>query len=68
MNEAFGLQEGDRIRLVSMQDDPDPIKPGSTGTVIGFHKDPTFPQIWVKWDNGRGLNLIPGKDQFEIIV
>ena len=26
---------GDRIRLLSMSDDPQPITPGQTGTVVG---------------------------------
>jgi len=68
MNRAFGVQEGDRVRLISM-DDPDPIKPGSTGTVVGIYDGPPHPQIWVKWDKRRGLNLnlIPGVDHFELL-
>ena len=57
---------GDRIRLLSMPDDPDPIPAGSTGTVISTTTG-TFAQLDVDWDNGRTLALIPGVDQYEII-
>ncbi len=58
---------GDRIRLISMPNDPDPIPAGSTGTVISATTG-TFAQIDVDWDNGRTLALIPGVDQYEIIA
>ena len=58
---------GDRIRLLSMPDDPDPIPAGSTGTVISTTTG-TFAQLDVDWDNGRTLALIPGVDQYEIIA
>jgi len=44
MNRAFGVQEGDRVRLISM-DDPDPIKPGSTGTVVGIYDGQPHPPV-----------------------
>lgn len=53
---------GDRIELVHMGDDPDPITPGTRGTID--HIGGTFQgqtQIGVDWDNGRALMvLIPG--------
>ena len=59
---------GDRIRLLSMPYDPDPIPAGSTGTVISATTG-TFAQIEVDWDNSsRSLALIPGVDQYEIIA
>ena len=61
---------GDRIRLVAMQDDPDPIQVDQTGTVVGVHshqaKEP-WHQIDVAWDNGRTLMLVSPPDLFEII-
>ena len=56
---------GDRIRLVRMcADDPDPIPPGSEGTVA---RPPTFFQnawdVSVNWDNGRSLGLVVPPDQ-----
>ena len=60
------VQIGDRIRLLHMPDDPDPISAGSTGRVVGVTDGP-LAQISVDWDNGRSLNLVPGVDQFEIV-
>jgi hypothetical protein len=58
---------GDRIRLVRMPSDPDPIKPGATGTVTAVCGG-DFPQIQVAWDDGgRSLALLPGIDQFELV-
>ena len=55
---------GDKIILIEMPKDLDPVKPGSTGTVI----DVTKFNIMVKWDNiNRSLALIPELDKFEII-
>ena len=63
---------GDRIRLIHMPDDPDPIKPGSTGTVrsvkphsFGFRNP--WVQVDVEWDNGRKLMLSVPPDEYEII-
>ena len=58
---------GDRIRLLSMPDDPDPIPAGATGTVRSVTTG-AFAQIEVDWDNSqRTLALVPGVDRFEII-
>jgi hypothetical protein len=62
---------GNRIRLLAMQDDPDPIPVGQTGTVVGIKrhgsdKDEWF-QIDVSWDNGRTLMLVSPPDEFEIV-
>lgn len=65
------VHEGDRIRLVSMPNDPDPVPTGSLATVTGVvcysqsqpkHMD----QIQVVWDNGRTLNLAPVCDRYEL--
>ena len=63
--------KGDRIRLVAMADDPDPICAGQTGTVIdvrrhGSGRD-TWHQLDVAWDDGRTLMLVSPPDTFEII-
>jgi len=60
------VQIGDRIRLLHMPDDPDPIPAGSTGTVVRVTDGP-LAQISVDWDNGRCLNLVPEIDRFEIV-
>lgn len=63
---------GDRIRLLAMSDDPDPIAPGQLGTVLGVShhgcgKD-AWCQIDVAWDNGRTLMLVSPPDQFEVVT
>jgi len=61
---------GDRIRLVAMIDDPDPIQVGQTGTVVGIRSHggrEIWHQIDVAWDNGRTLMLVVPPDEFEII-
>jgi hypothetical protein len=62
---------GDRIRLLDMQDDPDPILPGQTGTVTGVFLHGKGGKEWcqidVSWDDGRTLLLVSPPDTFEII-
>jgi len=61
------IRPGDRIRLIAMPDDPDPILAGSEGVVVEVTDGP-LGQITVRWDNSsRSLALIPGVDVFEII-
>jgi hypothetical protein len=60
------IRTGDRIRLLSMPDDPDPIPVGSTGTIEAVTEGP-LGQVWVRWDSSRTLALIPGVDRFEVI-
>jgi hypothetical protein len=57
---------GTRIRLIEMPHDPNPIEPGTLGTVTSVHEKTR--QIGVKWDNGRGLFLIIGVDKFEVVT
>lgn len=54
------VAEGTRVQLVSMHLDPDPVPVGTRGTVTGGNGG----QVWVKWDDGRSLNLLPGADQW----
>ena len=60
---------GDRIRLINMPDDPNPIEPNTTGTVTSIDTLIMFGEdhLNVDWDNGRRLNLIVGIDEFEVI-
>ncbi|MBC8426429.1 DUF4314 domain-containing protein [bacterium] len=60
------IRKGDRIRLIHMPDDPDPIPAGSTGTIESVTEGP-LGQVWVRWDSGRSLALVPGVDRFEVI-
>lgn len=62
---------GDRIRLIFMDDDPDPIQPGQLGTItyvnVVYSGSEQWMQIVVDWDNGRKLMLACPPDRFEII-
>lgn len=64
-------QIGDRIQLIAMPDDPDPIKPGATGTVtdVGRHGEGSdaWVQIDVDWDDGRTLVLSSPPDRIETV-
>jgi hypothetical protein len=56
------MRIGDRIELLSMPDDPDPIPVGTRGTItyvgseLPSRRGPSR-QYGVKWDNGRTLGL-----------
>ena len=62
-----GLSVGERIRLVHMVDDPDPVPAGTMGTVTEIHIHSDWSQIEVSWENGRRLMLVSPPDKFEII-
>ena len=55
---------GTRICCDNMPDDPQPIEPGTLGTVRGVDD---AGQVMMKWDNGRSLSLIPGVDCFHVV-
>lgn len=54
---------GDRVECICM-DDVQAVPAGTQGTV--YHID-SMGTIHVRWDNGSGLGLIPGVDQYKII-
>ena len=58
---------GDRIELIKMGEDPNPIEPGTKGTVnfIGVGLPHTI-QYGVKWDDGRKLLLCVPPDEFRL--
>ncbi len=61
------LKKGDRIRLVSMPQDPDPIPVGSLGTVVAVYDHHDWTQVDVDWDSGRSLMLTMPEDCIDII-
>ena len=61
------FKAGDRVRLVSMTDDPDPIPAGTTGTVAGVYPQRDWSQVDVDWDNGRSLMLSLPPDRIAVI-
>ena len=54
---------GTRIELLKM-DDPQAPPVGTRGTVEGVDD---IGNIMVRWDNGSGLNLVPGVDEYKIV-
>ena len=52
---------GDRIMLIGMPNDPDPVPHGTQGTVESVlcmtWPEQEWAQVTVKWDNGRRLSL-----------
>ena len=54
---------GKRIRLISMENDPNPVEKGSMGTI--YHVGHGV--INVRWDSGRTLGVVEGEDLFEIV-
>jgi hypothetical protein len=55
--------KGSRISLVEMHNDPDPIPPGTMGTVKYIDDI----QVQVDWDNGRCLNLALPQDKYLVV-
>ena len=61
------MKKGDRIMLVSMPEDPDPLLPGCQGTVTSVSVFTGWKQVWVDWDNGRKLALCIPPDAARVI-
>lgn len=61
------LKTGDRIRLVSMPQDPDPIPVGELGTVQRVRDFGDLAQVEVDWDSGRTLMLTIPDDCVAIV-
>lgn len=59
------ITTGDRVRLIEMMAEPDPIPPGTLGTVWMIDALGT---VHVSWDNGRELGLVPERDRYELVT
>ena len=63
------IAPGDRIVLLSMPHDPDPIPVATEGTVeeVNDVGPGAFTQVEVRWDNGRTLMLSMPPDEVHVI-
>jgi len=59
-----GVVVGKRVRLIKMNDDPNPVTPGTMGTIAHIGGG----VINVKWDDGRYLGLVEGVDEYEMMA
>lgn len=63
------VSKGDRIRLYFMEGES--VSPGTLGTVIKVGPDPFDSEndiIYVRWDNGSTLSLLPSIDLYKLHV
>lgn len=56
---------GTRVQLDRMGDDPNPIEPGTQGSVVAVDDAGT---IFCNFDNGRSLGICPEADSFHKII
>lgn len=68
---TFAGKKGDRVKLVFMPNDPDPIPAGTEGVVLDVQQmdwgHDKFSQVSVQWDNGRSLSCVVPPDFLEIL-
>lgn len=55
---------GTRVEVISMPDEPSPLPVGTLGTVTGGNAA----QVYVEWDGGSNLSLLPGIDKWKVVV
>jgi hypothetical protein len=55
---------GKKVQLLYTNDEYTKLQPGATGTV-NFIDD--FGTVFVSWDDGSNLGLIPGVDRWKLI-
>jgi hypothetical protein len=58
---------GDKIRLIEMVDDPNPLPTGSVGVVQRVTRLGEFTQVDVDWESGRSLTLTIPPDSAQVI-
>lgn len=63
------LRPTDRVRLIHMGPDPDPVPAGSEGSVLQTtdlsHLEPGQVQVSIAWDCGRALAAVCPPDRLE---
>lgn len=68
---TFIPKKGDRVELVAMPNDPDPIKAGTQGLVTdvrAMHWPATdWHQVFVQWDDGRSLACVTPPDVLKLV-
>lgn len=55
---------GSRVRLINTTDEHTQLKPGAEGVIV-FIDD--LNTVFVHWDDGSSLGLIPDEDKWELI-
>ena len=59
---------GDRVELVSTDDEYTTLTPGDRGTITDIATAPgDVTQLWVEWDNGSRLAMLDGVDEIRHI-
>jgi len=60
---------GDKVELVHMGVDPDPINVGQRGIIEEIRELLYFKQtqIWIKWDDGRTLAVVLPEDSIKVL-
>lgn len=64
------VKSGQRIKLISMPNDPNPIPCGATGMITDVNKFGEGANLSVRWDppyQTRSLNILVPEDKFVII-
>lgn len=58
------MKRGDRVELVRCADPHTKLKAGDRGTVMTTDSLGT---VFVRWDSGSRLGMIPGEDEFRLV-
>ena len=60
------MRPGDRVELLDVPNDPDPVPVGTLGTVESVRAVSGLRQVNVRWDNGRTtmLSIPPDRVRF----
>ena len=56
--------KGKRLRLIQMNNEPNPVQPGTERTIYYVDNAGT---IHLKWDDGSLLGVIIGLDEYQIL-